>query len=116
MHRRREFLTNFLSTFHLNFVKTYRFNFKNILENITSFRVRCFDSTYCSDLQLMCDLFQMSRCVVRTHYELMLKNPDRGIWQTIQLRLSLFWALFKIQSYEWYLITRDTFPFRCMLL
>ncbi|EPB71187.1 ABC1 family protein [Ancylostoma ceylanicum] len=59
---------------------------------------------------------EMSRCVVRTHYELKLKKPDRTIWETLRIRLRLLWALFKIQSYEWFLITLDTFPFRYFLL
>ncbi|KAK6018951.1 ABC1 family protein [Ostertagia ostertagi] len=43
---------------------------------------------------------EMSKCVVRSHYELKLKDPNRSLWETIQIRLSLFWALFKIRSYE----------------
>ncbi|VDM82005.1 unnamed protein product [Strongylus vulgaris] len=53
---------------------------------------------------------EMSKCVVRSHYEMKLKN-SHSLWEALRIKLKLYWALFKIHSYEWYLITRESIPF-----
>ncbi|KJH53670.1 ABC1 family protein [Dictyocaulus viviparus] len=58
---------------------------------------------------------EMSKCVVRSHYELMMKDPQCGTLEAFGIRLKLLWALFKIQTYEWYLIVKQLFPVNCIL-
>uniref|UniRef100_A0A158PC39 ABC1 domain-containing protein n=1 Tax=Angiostrongylus cantonensis TaxID=6313 RepID=A0A158PC39_ANGCA len=54
-------------------------------------------------------LIEMSKCVLRSHYESKLKNGQHSIWEAFGIRLELLWALFKIHTYEWYLIAKNMF-------
>ncbi|KAJ1362213.1 hypothetical protein KIN20_021688 [Parelaphostrongylus tenuis] len=80
------------------------------MDNNERSELRLYAASLIPQIKNRADSFvEMSKCVVRSHYQMKLKNNQRSIWEAFRLRLRLLWALFKIYAYEWYLITTNVF-------